>query len=54
MSTRGIDPKIAESWKEVMRDNFLGEVTWELAERLGYERVGRQVGLATVGDRERY
>jgi len=49
---QGIDPNVAESWKEVMRDNFLGEVTWEWAKRLGYEPVGRQAGLATVRDRE--
>ena len=45
---QGIDPKVAESWKEVMRDNFLGEVTWEWAERLGYERVGRQAGFGNI------
>jgi hypothetical protein len=37
-----INPEIAEGWKEVTRDDFLGEVTWEWAERLGYERVGCQ------------
>jgi hypothetical protein len=37
-----IDPGVAEGWREVIRDNFLGEVTWEWAERLGYERVGCQ------------
>jgi amino acid adenylation domain-containing protein len=40
---QGIDAKVAESWKEVVRDNFLGEIAWEWAERLGYEPVGRQV-----------
>ena len=40
-----IDPKIGEGWKEVMRDNFLGEVTWEWAERLGYERASRRAGV---------
>jgi amino acid adenylation domain-containing protein len=47
-----IDPRIAEGWKEVMLDNFLGEVTWDWAERLGYERVGHQADLTSVGDRE--
>jgi amino acid adenylation domain-containing protein len=42
---QSIDPKVAAGWKEVMRDNFLGEVTWEWAEQLGYERVGRQAEL---------
>jgi hypothetical protein len=46
---QGIDAKVAESWKEVIRDNFLGEVTWEWAERLGYERVGRQAALSSGG-----
>lgn len=36
-----IDPQVADGWKEVMRDDFLGEITWEWAERLGYERVSR-------------
>ena len=49
---QGIDSKIAESWKEVVLDNFLGEVTWEWAERLGYERVGHEAYLTTLGDRE--
>jgi acyl-CoA synthetase (AMP-forming)/AMP-acid ligase II len=40
---QSIDPRIAESWKHVMRDSFLGEVAWEWAERLGYERTGHQV-----------
>jgi hypothetical protein len=44
---QGIDPKVAEGWKEVTRDNFLGEVTWEWAERLGYERVGCQAALGS-------
>jgi amino acid adenylation domain-containing protein len=48
---QGIDPKIAEGWREVMRDNFLGEVTWEWAERLGYKRVGRQVDLGSIAKR---
>ncbi len=42
---QGIDPQVAEGWKEVTRDNFLGEVTWEWAERLGYERPGRRADV---------
>jgi len=33
-----IDPKIADRWRAVADDNFLGDVTWEVAEALGYER----------------
>ena len=33
-----IDARAAESWKGVLEDDFLGDVTWELASRLGYER----------------
>lgn len=32
-----IDTKIAESWRNVFADNFLGDITWELAKLLGYE-----------------
>jgi len=39
---QSIDPQVADGWKEVMRDDFLGEITWEWAERLGYERVSRR------------
>jgi amino acid adenylation domain-containing protein len=42
---QAIEPKVAERWKAVMQDNFLGEVTWEWAERLGYERVQAQTEL---------
>jgi len=33
----GIDASAAESWKDVFEDDFLGDVTWDLAQRLGYE-----------------
>ncbi len=32
-----IDPKVAERWKGVSGDNFLSDITWELAVSLGYE-----------------
>jgi hypothetical protein len=38
----GINPAIAESWKEVAHDDFLSEITWTLAQRFGYDRPGRQ------------
>ncbi|MFT6706360.1 MAG: amino acid adenylation domain-containing protein [Flavobacteriales bacterium] len=31
-----IDPKLADSWKGVEKDNFLSEETWEKAESFGY------------------
>ncbi|HYP26768.1 MAG TPA: amino acid adenylation domain-containing protein [Blastocatellia bacterium] len=36
----GIDPAAAESWRKYYPDDFLGDVTLELAESLGYEREG--------------
>jgi hypothetical protein len=37
LERKGIDASAAESWKAVFEDNFLGDVTWDLAQRLGYE-----------------
>lgn len=34
----GIDPSVADRWKEHFTVDFLGDVTWQLAETLGYER----------------
>ncbi|HEV2846704.1 MAG TPA: condensation domain-containing protein, partial [Thermoanaerobaculia bacterium] len=34
----GIDRGAAERWREMARENFLGDVTWSLAEELGYPR----------------
>lgn len=31
-----INPKIAEAWKDVLKDNFLSDLTWQLADSLGY------------------
>jgi hypothetical protein len=33
-----IDRSIGETWQNVAQDDFLGTVTWEVAEKLGYER----------------
>jgi len=33
---RKIDAGAAESWRQIYREDFLGEPTWELARRLGY------------------
>jgi hypothetical protein len=34
---QNINPKVAESWKGVLGDNFLSDITWELASSLGYQ-----------------
>ncbi|HYX22971.1 MAG TPA: condensation domain-containing protein, partial [Thermoanaerobaculia bacterium] len=39
----GVDREAAERWREHYREDFLGEGTWELAERLGY--LPRRVGV---------
>lgn len=36
---RGIEPAVAGRWKTTYRGDFLGEVTWKMAETLGYPRV---------------
>ncbi len=43
-----IDPDVADSWKDVLADNFLSDQTWELAASLGYERPGSGVGGCPV------
>jgi len=35
-----IKRSVAEQWRDVLRDDFLSEITWELAQSLGYERAG--------------
>jgi amino acid adenylation domain-containing protein len=38
---KGIEAQTADSWRREIAEDFLGDVTWELAARLGYqERVG--------------
>lgn len=37
-----IDPEKAEDWKGVLKDNFLSEKTWELAQELNYSSPGSQ------------
>ena len=38
LERKQIDATVANSWKETVVVNFLSEPTWQLAERLGYER----------------
>jgi amino acid adenylation domain-containing protein len=33
-----IDPNVAERWKTEFSDDFLGDMTWQVAELLGYEK----------------
>ncbi|MGB0929747.1 MAG: amino acid adenylation domain-containing protein, partial [Chitinophagales bacterium] len=37
LKQKGINPKLAETWKKVKEDNFLSGAIWELAEELGYQ-----------------
>ncbi len=40
---KGIEAQTADSWRREIAEDFLGDVTWELAARLGYrERVGER------------
>ena len=34
---KDIDAKVADRWKEYYTEDFLGDITWQLAESLGYE-----------------
>ena len=38
LNQQAINPKLAESWKGVNIDNFLSDITWELATSFGYEQ----------------
>ncbi len=40
-----IDPSVAEGWRESYHHDFLGEVTWKLAEQLGYQREPSLTGI---------
>ena len=39
---RGINPEVADRWKQVEMDNFLGDITWQLTRSLGYEVPSRK------------
>ncbi len=34
-----IDPGVADKWKETYQVDFLGDITWQMAERFGYQRI---------------
>ncbi|MEL6821191.1 MAG: beta-ketoacyl synthase N-terminal-like domain-containing protein, partial [Calditrichota bacterium] len=46
MQQQSINPQLADAWKGVLEDDFLSEMTWQLAERHGYERPKKQVAIA--------
>jgi amino acid adenylation domain-containing protein len=37
---RGINPGVADQWRQGFADDYLSEATWDLAESLGYPRLG--------------
>lgn len=47
-----IDPRVADSWRAVAHDNFLSEMTWKLAEALGYEGPEGGASVETAKGRE--
>lgn len=49
LERRRIDPSVADSWKGVLEDDYLSDLTWSLAERLGYER---PAGTPPAGESE--
>ncbi|HED13074.1 MAG TPA: amino acid adenylation domain-containing protein, partial [Gammaproteobacteria bacterium] len=38
LEREAIDPKAADGWQGVVTDNFISDITWELAIAFGYER----------------
>ncbi|HZF07417.1 MAG TPA: amino acid adenylation domain-containing protein, partial [Thermoanaerobaculia bacterium] len=38
---RQIEPRVAESWRQSLAEDLLGDLTWELAAALGYRREAR-------------
>ena len=40
---RDIDASVAERWKQYYKVDFLGDITWQVAEKLGYSRPEKQV-----------
>ena len=38
LKRKAIDPSAADAWKGVLNDNFISDLTWELAQALGYEK----------------
>ncbi|MCP5053012.1 MAG: amino acid adenylation domain-containing protein [bacterium] len=38
----GIDPAIADKWKDKIKTDFLGDIAWEMAESFGYQRLQKK------------
>jgi amino acid adenylation domain-containing protein len=36
-----IDPGVADKWKTYFKKDFLGDITWQIAESFGYERLNK-------------
>ncbi len=47
-----IDPKMADAWVGVREDDFLGDVTWDVAAQLGYEGRGVERAVSDRGLRQ--
>ncbi|MEN8215020.1 MAG: amino acid adenylation domain-containing protein [Pseudomonadota bacterium] len=43
-----IDAKVAEGWKNTYRVDFLGDITWTLAEQFGYQRELRLINIPRI------
>jgi amino acid adenylation domain-containing protein len=47
---KSVDAKVAETWRKEVKEDFLGDVTWDTAVRLGYpdERARAQKGFSPL------
>ena len=45
---KGVERGVAERWRESYRRDFLGDVTWRLAARLGYDVERERVGASRI------
>ncbi|MFA7241064.1 MAG: amino acid adenylation domain-containing protein [Sulfuricellaceae bacterium] len=43
-----IDPTVAERWRDIYQEDFLGEPSWGMAERLGYARLSGTAPIEPV------
>ena len=54
---RQIDAAVADRWQENFKEDFLGDLTWQLADELGYQRniggdISRQIPRIVRRSRE--
>jgi len=45
-----INASVAEEWKNTYRKDFLGDITWKLAEQLGYQRELNLMDIPTLSE----